>query len=127
MTAFFHALGWYGCHESHVATYIERDDRQIRNIPDLRVFNQFLNLVAVRHGQEFHAANLSRELGITQPTVKSWGSVLEASYIAHSRHSWRWGASQTCTFGARTTDRIGAGHLALPWHAFPQWLRARLG
>lgn len=26
---------------------------------------------------------MSRELGITQPTVKSWGGVLEASYIAH--------------------------------------------
>ncbi|MGB4585152.1 MAG: ATP-binding protein [Rhodoferax sp.] len=73
---------------SYVATYIERDVRQIRNIPDLRVFNQFLNLAAARHGQEFHAADLSRELGITQPTVKSWGGVLEASYIAHFLPPW---------------------------------------
>jgi predicted AAA+ superfamily ATPase len=73
---------------SYVATYIERDVRQIRNIPDLRVFNQFLNLAATRHGQEFHAADLSRELGITQPTVKSWGGVLEASYIAHFLPPW---------------------------------------
>jgi hypothetical protein len=73
---------------SYVATYIERDVRQIRNIPDLRVFNQFLNLAAARHGQEFHAADLSRELGISQPTVKSWGGVLEASYIAHFLPPW---------------------------------------
>lgn len=73
---------------SYVATYIERDVRQIRNIPDLRLFNQFLNLAAARHGQEFHAADLSRELGITQPTVKSWGGVLEASYIAHFLPPW---------------------------------------
>ena len=73
---------------SYVATYIERDVRQIRNIPDLRVFNQFLNLAAARHGQEFHAADLSRQLGITQPTVKSWGGVLEASYIAHFLPPW---------------------------------------
>ena len=73
---------------SYVATYIERDVRQIRNIPDLRIFNQFLNLSAARHCQEFHAADLSRELGITQPTVKSWGGVLEASYIAHFLPPW---------------------------------------
>jgi len=35
---------------SYVSTYIERDVRQIRNIPDLRTFNQFLNLAATRHG-----------------------------------------------------------------------------
>lgn len=73
---------------SYVSTYIERDVRQIRNIPDLRVFNQFLNLAAARHSQEFHPADLSRELGITQPTVKSWGGVLEASYIAHFLPPW---------------------------------------
>lgn len=73
---------------SYVSTYIERDVRQIRNIPDLRVFNQFLNLAAARHSQEFHPAALSRELGITQPTVKSWGGVLEASYVAHFLPPW---------------------------------------
>jgi len=72
----------------YVSTYIERDVRQIRNIPDLRVFNQFLNLAAARHGQEFHPADLARELGITQPTVKSWGGVLEASYIAYFLPPW---------------------------------------
>ena len=72
----------------YVSTYIERDVRQIRNIPNLRSFNQFLNLTATRHGQEFHAANLARELGISQPTVKSWAGVLEASYIAHFLQPW---------------------------------------
>lgn len=73
---------------SYISTYIDRDVRQIRNIPDLRTFNQFLNLAAIRHGQEFHTADLARELGVTQPTVKSWGSVLEASYIAHFLPPW---------------------------------------
>ncbi len=73
---------------SYVSTYIERDVRQIRNVPDLRVFNQFLTLAAARHAQEFHAAELARELGISQPTVKSWGSILKASYIAHFLPPW---------------------------------------
>lgn len=48
---------------SYVSTYVERDVRQLRNIPDLRLFSQFLNLAAARHSQEFHPAGLSRELG----------------------------------------------------------------
>lgn len=72
----------------YVATYIERDVRQIRNIPDLRAFNQFLSLAATRHGQEFHAADLARELGLSQPTVKSWAGVLEASYLACFLPPW---------------------------------------
>ena len=73
---------------SYISTYVERDVRQIRNIPDLRLFNQFLSLAAARHSQEFHPADLSRELGLTQPSVKSWGGVLEASYIAHFLPPW---------------------------------------
>ena len=72
----------------YVSTYIERDVRQLRNIPDLRTFSQFLNLAASRHGQEFHPADLARQLGVAQPTVKSWGGVLEASYIAHFLPPW---------------------------------------
>jgi len=73
---------------SYLSTYIECDVRQIRNILDLRAFNQFLSLAVARHSQEFHPADLSRELGVTQPTVKSWGGVLEASYVGHFLPPW---------------------------------------
>lgn len=72
----------------YIATYIERDLRQIRNVPDLRTFSQFLTLAAARHAQEFHPADLARELGVSQPTIKSWGGLLEASYIAHFLPPW---------------------------------------
>jgi len=73
---------------SYISTYIERDVRQIRNIPDLRVFNQFLNLVAARHSQIFNQAEISREIGVSVPTVKSWAGVLEASYVAYMLAPW---------------------------------------
>lgn len=73
---------------SYVATYIERDVRQIRSIPDLRSFAQFINLCAARHAQEFNAADISRDLGASQPTVKSWSGVLETSYLAHFLAPW---------------------------------------
>jgi hypothetical protein len=74
--------------KSYVATYIERDVRQLRNIPDLRAFGQFLQSMAARHAQLFHAAELARELGVSQPTVKSWAGVLEASYVVRLLPPW---------------------------------------
>ena len=74
--------------KSYVATYIERDVRQLRNIPDLRAFGQFLQLMAARHGQLFHPAELARDLGVSQPTVKSWAGVLEASYVLRLLSPW---------------------------------------
>jgi uncharacterized protein len=66
---------------SYIQTYVERDVRQLQNIRDLRTFEAFLALCAAHHGQIFNAAALSRKCGITLPTVQSWASVLEASYV----------------------------------------------
>jgi predicted AAA+ superfamily ATPase len=66
---------------SYVQTYLERDVRNLINVKDLRTFGQFLALCASRHGQELNYADLSREIGISQPTVKGWISALEASFI----------------------------------------------
>lgn len=73
---------------SYISTYLERDVRQIRNIPDLRIFSQFLSLVAARHGQTFNQAELSRDVGVSLPTIKSWAGVLEASYVAYMLAPW---------------------------------------
>lgn len=66
---------------SYIQTYIERDVRQLQNVKDLRTFELFLGLMAATHGQTFNTATLSREAGISQPTIKSWAGVLEASYL----------------------------------------------
>jgi len=68
---------------SYIKTYIERDVRQLMNIKDLRVFEHFLGLLSAYHGQIFNTAVLSREIGVSQPTIKSWAGVLEASYIIY--------------------------------------------
>jgi len=69
---------------SYIQTYLERDVRQMDNIRDLKVFEQFLGLTAARHGQEMNRAALSRLCGISQPTVREWLSVMEASYTIFS-------------------------------------------
>lgn len=69
---------WYS---SYVQTYLERDVRSLMNISDLRDFEQLLRLLAAGTAQVINYSHLSRELGISVPTVKRWISVLEASYI----------------------------------------------
>ena len=68
--------------KSYVQTCLERDVRQIENIRDFRSFEMFLNLSAAFHSQEFHPASLARDCGVSQPTIKSWSKILEASYLA---------------------------------------------
>ncbi len=69
--------------KSYIATYVERDLRQLQNVRDLREFETFMGLLAAFHGQTFTAAEISRRAGVTMPTVKAWAGVLEASYLGH--------------------------------------------
>jgi predicted AAA+ superfamily ATPase len=65
----------------YTATYVERDVRQLIKIGDLLLFQTFLRLCAGRTGQILNLASLANDCGISQPTARSWLSVLEASYI----------------------------------------------
>lgn len=64
---------------SYVATYVERDVRQVLNIQDLASFQRFLRLCAGRSGQLLNLSSLAGEAGIAQSTARAWMSVLEAS------------------------------------------------
>jgi uncharacterized protein len=66
---------------SYVATYVERDVRQLLNVTDLLAFQTFLRLCAGRTGQLLNLSALGSDAGITHNTARSWLSVLEASYI----------------------------------------------
>ena len=68
-------------YSNYIQTYVERDITEIINIRDIRTFRVFLSLCASRAGQLLNLNSLANECGITQPTAKSWLSVLESSYI----------------------------------------------
>jgi predicted AAA+ superfamily ATPase len=67
--------------ESYMRTYVERDVRDILQISSLLEFQKFMRLCAARIGQLLDLTDLSKDAGISLPTVKSWISVLEASYV----------------------------------------------
>ena len=64
-------------------TYIERDLRQLINVKDLHLFNNFVRLCAGRIGTEFNASALAGDVGVSATTIRSWISILETSYIIH--------------------------------------------
>lgn len=68
---------------SYVATYIERDVRQVMNVQDLTVFQRFLRLCAGRNGQLLNLTALAGEAGISHTTARKWMSVLESSDIVY--------------------------------------------
>lgn len=72
------ANDWFA---SYVATYIERDVRQLLNVQDLSSFQRFLRLCAARCGQLLNLSALAGEAGISHTTARAWMSVLEASDI----------------------------------------------
>jgi len=68
-------------YNNYIQTYIDRDVVALTNVQDLRRFRNFLGLCAARNGQLLNLSNLANECGISQPTAKSWLTILESSYI----------------------------------------------
>ena len=68
-------------YKNYIATYLERDVRQLINIKDLSSFQRFLKLCAGRVGQVLNKNSLASEVGVSSTTIEHWLSILEASYI----------------------------------------------
>lgn len=68
---------------SYVATYVERDVRQVLQVQDLSTFQRFLRLCAARTGQLLNLSALAGEAGISHTTARAWLSVLEASDLVY--------------------------------------------
>lgn len=67
-------------HSSYIQTYLERDVRSLRQVGDLILFQNFLRALAARSGQLLNLTETARDLGTSVNTVKSWLSVLEATF-----------------------------------------------
>jgi predicted AAA+ superfamily ATPase len=68
-----------GYYRSYVATYLERDLRQMLQVTSLRDYERFLRACALRTAQLLNKADLSRDVGISGSTAGQWLSVLQAT------------------------------------------------
>ncbi len=67
----------------YIATYVERDARQLINVRDLSAFQRFVKMCAARTAQILNLSSLASDCGITHNTAAAWISVLEASYLIY--------------------------------------------
>ncbi len=67
---------WY---QGYLATYLERDVRNLLNVGSLRDFERFLRACAARAAQTLNMSELGRDVGISPTTARQWLSVLQAS------------------------------------------------
>lgn len=84
MPAFLHLsrpdafLRWW---EGYVATYLERDLRQISHVESLSDFREVMEALALRNGQMLNQTEVSRDTKVSQPTVHRYINLLEASCL----------------------------------------------
>ncbi len=72
------ALDWWS---GYVATYLERDLRSISQITSLPDYRRVMELAALRTGQLVNQTEISRDSGVSQPTVHRYLNLLEASFL----------------------------------------------
>lgn len=63
----------------YLATYLERDVRQILRVGSLRDFERFLRILAARPAAMLNRTDLARDVGVAVRTIGDWLSVLEVS------------------------------------------------
>ncbi len=72
-----HEILWF---DSYRQTYLERDLRDLANIQYLTDFGRLLIHAAIRTGQTVNVAAFSRELGLSQMTLKRYLDLLVLTY-----------------------------------------------
>ena len=73
---------WQDFYSSYVATYLERDINELISADSL-TFTKFMTSVAARTGEMLNYANIASEVGVSEPTIKNWVSVLERTGIIY--------------------------------------------
>ena len=69
--------------EGYIDTYISRDVEELINPSNAQVFKKFIQICALHSGQMLSMDSIARDVGMSAPTIKSWLSILERSYIIH--------------------------------------------
>ena len=77
-----------GFFRSYVATYLERDLRQLLQVTRLRDFERFVRAAALRSAQLLNRADLARDVGVSGATAGAWLSALAASHQVMLLEPW---------------------------------------
>jgi predicted AAA+ superfamily ATPase len=70
-------------YENYVNLYLERDIHDLEKVGKLDDFYNFLVYMAARTAQELKYDEISKQIGVSAPTIKSWVTILESSGIVY--------------------------------------------
>ena len=70
-------------YSAYIRTYIERDIRDLSSISNEMKFLNFIRVVAARTGQVLKYSELANAVDISEPTAKTWLSVLVSSNLVY--------------------------------------------
>jgi predicted AAA+ superfamily ATPase len=73
---------WTRWWQGYIATYLERDLRQISQVVALTDFRRVMELAALRTGQLLNQTELARDARLAQPTVHRYLNLIEATHLA---------------------------------------------
>lgn len=73
---------WQEFYSSYVSTYLERDINELISTDSI-TFTKFLTAVAARTGEMLNYAHIASDIGVSEPTVKNWISILERTGIVY--------------------------------------------
>lgn len=76
----FYLEDWF---DNYIDTYLDLDVKDQINPGNLNAFRKFIQICALYSGQMVNYEAISKEIGVSAVTIKSWCSILEASYIIH--------------------------------------------
>ena len=72
---------WTRWWDGYVATYLERDLRQVAQIDALLDFRKTMELVALRSGQLLNQSEVARDAQLSQPTIHRYLNLLETTNL----------------------------------------------
>lgn len=69
--------------QNYINTYIEKDVRELIEIGKLEEFKKFMVSIASRIGEQLNYSDISKDCGVSVPTIISWMSVLLSSGLVY--------------------------------------------
>ena len=76
---------WYG---SYITTILQRDVREMADIAGLTEMPRLLAFLAAQSGDLLNMAELSRDAGLSQPTIKRYLALLQATHLYQPLTAW---------------------------------------
>ncbi|MBN2446777.1 MAG: ATP-binding protein, partial [Phycisphaerae bacterium] len=76
---------WFG---SYITTILQRDVREMADIAGLTEMPRLLAFLAAQSGDLLNMAELSRDAGMSQPTIKRYLTLLQATHLYQPLSAW---------------------------------------